>query len=133
MEFCGADGWHIFGNDYLNGVDILKLQIDWERPIFQENIVLQIAPSDLDDFYVEASDLDKANLFFILLASFQHYLERKERERAAHLSFLMAYYLFNALTPPGSCELSIHYIKQAISLNPIELYTEWLSLIEKEN
>ncbi len=133
MELCGPDGRYIFGYDYLNGVDILKLQIDWERPIFQENIILQIAPSDLDDFYVAASGLDKANLFFVLLTSFQHYLERKERERAAHLSFLMAYYLFNALTPPGSYELSKHYIKQAVSLNPIELYTEWLSLIEKGN
>ncbi len=70
MELCRSDGRYIFRYDYLNGVDILKLQIDWERPIFQENIVLQIAPSDSDDFYVAASDVDNANLLFVLLTSF---------------------------------------------------------------
>lgn len=75
---------------------------------------LQIQPSDLDIFYASASDCDKLNLFLVLLTSFHHYLDNGVREKAARLSFFMAYYLI-AFTPPGSCELAIYYIKQAIS------------------
>lgn len=111
----------------------MKIKIDFGEPIIHEEYVLQVQPSDLDDFYIGASDFDKSNLFFVLLASFQHYLEVGEQEKTAHLSFLMAYYLFVTLTPPGSCELAAFYIKQAISLNPLEIYNEWLSNIEKGN
>lgn len=52
---------------------------------------------------------------------------------AAHASFLIAYYLFILLTPPGSAQLALHYINQAITLNPLPLYSEWLALIEKGN
>lgn len=109
----------------------MSLKVDFDEPIIQENDIMQIQTSDLDDFYVAANDLDKTNLFFVLLTSFQHYLDKGKQKNAAHLSFLMAYYLFITLTPPGSWELAMHYIKQAISLNPLDEYQEWLSLIEK--
>ena len=109
------------------------LKIDWGNPIIESTYVLRLKPTDLDDFYVAASDFDKTNLFFVLLTSFHHYLDAGSKEKAAHLSFLMAYYLFLPLTPPGSWLLAMHYIKQAISLNPIEEYKEWLPLIEQGN
>ncbi len=111
----------------------MVLKINWNEPIIQKSDVMQIQPSNLDDFYVVADNVDKINLFFILLTSFHHYLDKEEGRKAAHLSFLMAYYLFLPLTPPGSWELAMHYIKQAISLNPLEEYKEWLLLIEKGN
>ena len=111
----------------------MTLNINWQEPIIQEQDVMQILPTDLNDFYTAANHFDKTNLFFVLLTSFHHYLDREEGEKAAHLSFLMAYYLFITLTPPGSWELAIHYINQAISLNPLDEYREWLSLIEKGN
>lgn len=111
----------------------MKLQIDFGEPIIKEENVLQIQPPDLDAFYATASDFDKSNIFFVLLTSFHHYLDKGEQENSAHLSFLMAYYLFITLTPPGSCELAMHYINQAISLNPLETYKEWIPLIEKGN
>lgn len=109
------------------------LKVDWEEPIIQENDVLQIQPSDLNDFYVAASDFDKSNIFFVLLTSFHYYHACKSSEKAAHLSFLIAYYLFITLTPPGSWELAMYYIDQAISLNPLETYKEWHTLIEQGN
>lgn len=109
------------------------LSIDWENPILEAGAILNIKPTDLNGFYAGASDFDKTNLFFMLLTSFHHYLQQGEREKAAHLSFLMAYYLFVPLTPPGSQPLSLHYIKQAIGLNPLEEYLEWLPLIERGN
>lgn len=109
------------------------LHIDWDRPVIDEQAVLTIQPADLNDFYCAADSFDKTNMFFVLLASYHHYLDNGHREKAAHLCYLIAYYLFVPLTPPGSCELAMHYITQAVSLCPLESYTELLSLIEKGN
>ncbi len=111
----------------------MTISINWDDPLINGCDVWQLQPSDLDDFYVVASDLDKGNLFFVLLASFHYALDREELEMAAHLSFLMAYYLFNALTPPGSQALAEHYIRQAIALNPLEEYETWHALMEQGN
>lgn len=111
----------------------MTISINWDDPLIDDCEVQQLQPSDLDDFYVAASDLDKGNLFFVLLASFHDALDRQEPEQAAHLSFLMAYYLFITLTPPGSQALAEHYIRQAIALNPLEEYETWRALIEQGN
>ncbi|MBE6898493.1 MAG: hypothetical protein E7475_05760 [Ruminococcaceae bacterium] len=115
------------------GLCALTLHINWSEPLIEDGEVLLIKPTDLNDFYAKASDLDKSNLFFILLNSFHHYFDLGETEKAAHLSFLLAYYLFVPLTPPASCDLALHYIKQALSLNPLDEYRKWLSLMEKGN
>ena len=120
---------HIFEKRCIN----VDLKIDWDNPLIEEGDVLQVKTSDLDNFYIAASDFDKSNLFFVLLNSYHCYLDKDEQKTAAHLSFLIAYYLFITLTPPGSCELAMHYIKQAISLHPLEEYSKWLILIEKGN
>ena len=104
---------------------MLVVKIDWGTPLISENDAMQIETLDLEDFYATASDLDKANLYFVLLNSFHHYMSKEKRETAAHLSFLMAYYLFMCLCPPASCELAMHHIEQAISLHPTEQYEEW--------
>lgn len=109
------------------------LKIDFGNPIIGEHEVMEISLSTLDDFYVKADEVDKFNLFFVLLASLHHYLDKADRIKAAHLSFLTAYYLFTPLTPPASYSLALHYIEKAISLNPIDTYREWLSIIEKGN
>lgn len=111
----------------------MKLQIDFGQPVFPEEMVLQIRTTDMDDFYVTASDLDKSNLFFMLLTSLHHYEEKGDSVRAAYLSFLAANYLFIALTPPGSYDLALHYMKKAIRLDPQQEYRDWLALMEKGN
>lgn len=110
----------------------MKLTIDFGAPIIPEKDVLQIRPNDLNDFYFEASDFDKNNIFFMLLTSLHHYEALGDKVRAAHLSFLAAYYLI-ALTPPGSCLLALHYIKKATALNDMPEYRQWLALMEKGN
>ena len=58
-----------------------------------------ILHSDLNCFYADASEVDRLNLFFVLEASL-HRLQGEERMKtAAYCAFLMAYYLFIALTP----------------------------------
>lgn len=111
----------------------MKIKIDFGEPIIAESTVMDIVPTDLDDFYVTASVHDKTNLFFVLLASAQYYENKKDKEKAAHLYFLTAFYLFVPLTPPGSCMLALHYINKALELNPLPEYLEWLGLIQKGN
>lgn len=110
----------------------MMLKIDWQNPIIQKEYVLKIQISDLDDFYVNASDFDKSNLFFVLLTSF-HYYSSESNEIAAHLSFLISYYLFVVFTPPGSQQLAMYYIKQAIAFYPLSEYKEQLAMIQKGN
>ena len=109
------------------------LSIEWENPIIKADDVLQICSNDLDDFYSMASAPDKTNIFFVLLASSQHYIDKGNHEYGAHLCFLMAYYLFIALTPPASSELAKYYINKAISLNSHDEYKELSKLVEKGN
>lgn len=111
----------------------MKLVINWDDPLIAADDIMAIRTDDLDDFYVTACDMDKANLFFVLLATFHHCMEQHRREQAAHISFLMAYYLFTALTPPASGELARHYIRQAICLHERRLYREWAAYIERGN
>ena len=111
----------------------MKLTIDFSEPVFARESVLQIQPTDLNDFYADASDFDKNNIFFMLLTSLHHYEDLGDKVRAAHLGFLAAYYLFIALTPPGSCLLALHYIKKAIALHDTPEYRKWLALMEKGN
>lgn len=111
----------------------MKIQIDFGEPIIPAVIAQQISPNDLNDFYCTASDFDKSNIFFMLLTSMHHYEDQQQTELAAHLSYLIACYLFITLTPPGSGHLALHYINKAIELNPCGEYTEWLELIKKGN
>lgn len=111
----------------------MKINIDFNEPIICKKEILDIRPSDLDDFYSTASAWDKNNLFFILLTSIHHYEGSGDPVEAAHLNFLAAYYLFVALTPPGSSHLALRYINRAISFNHLAEYDEWLALIKKGN
>ena len=111
----------------------MKLNINWNDPIIADADVMKLTANDLDDFYCTASELDKSNLFFVLLTSLHYYEEKKDIEKAAHLSFLTANYLFVALTPPGSYNLALHYMKKAVFLNPKSEYHEWYRLMEQGN
>lgn len=111
----------------------MDLRIDFSEPLLAADVAHKLKTADLDDFYAAQDDNARNNLFFVLLASYQHYAARNEAELAAHLAFLLAYYLFVTLTPPASAELAAYYIEQAISLNPLREYEEWRQLMERGN
>ena len=110
-----------------------ELKIDFGNPFIGEDQLEKLTANDLNRFYASASELDKLNLFFVLLNSLHLYEESGRVEQAAYLSFLTAYYLFVPLTPPGSCTLALHYIENAIRLDPKQEYMEWQALIRKGN
>lgn len=111
----------------------MKLAIKWENPILSDVDIMEIQESDLDNFYANASDTDKTNLFFMLLATAQYSLDIGYKKEAAHLNYLIAYYLFTALTPQVFDILAKHYIKSAIDLNPLPRYMEEAAFIENGN
>lgn len=111
----------------------MKLSIRFEAPYLSREQLSTLRPTDLNDFYASASEIDRLNLFFVLLNTL-HTLEQDGNPvLEAHLCFLLAYYLFVPLTPPGSCSLALHYIQRALELHPLPEYQEWLTLIEKGN
>lgn len=109
------------------------MRVKFDEPIIGKDNVLEIGSRDLDDYYASASDIDRSNLFFVLLTSLHYYEENGDTVRAAHLSFLVAYYVFTPLTPPGSYCLALHYMDKAISLYPLPEYKEWLAVMKKGN
>lgn len=111
----------------------MTLKIDFDQPVFSSEITDRLTTADLDDFYVNSAEIDKLNLYFCLLASAHHYQSEAKFPKAAKLYFLIAYYLFVPLTPPGSEELAMYYINKAISFNPLPKYKDLLSIIEKGN
>ena len=111
----------------------MKIRIDFANPLICREQLEILSANDLNDFYGDASDFDRTNLCFVLLNSIQYYEKLGDERLTAKLCFLLAYYLFVPLTPPGSASLAQHYVEKAIDLDPREEYREWLELIRKGN
>lgn len=109
------------------------MKIDFGEPIICKEKVLEITTQALDTFYTSSNEVDQLNLFFMLLASLHYHIDQSNNAEAAHLSFLIAYYLFVPLTPPGSYPLAMHYIEKAISLHDTPYYNQWYDFIKKGN
>ena len=85
------------------------MRVNFDKPIIEKECVLETVTGDLDNFYASASDIERINLFFILLVSLHYYEEKGDAVRTAHLSFRTAYYVFVPLTPPGSEHLALNH------------------------
>ena len=68
----------------MDEVIVMKIKIDFGEPIIAESTVMNIVPTDLDDFYVTASVHDKTNLFFVLLTS-AHFMKKKRTRKRLHI------------------------------------------------
>ncbi len=104
----------------------MKLEINLNKPFYDENEILDIQPTDLNEFYDPLNEENGLKMYFQLLAT---YIRVKNREKKAHAAFLITYYLFILLTPPASCELALYYIRKAIELDPLEEYIEFEKLV----
>ena len=107
--------------------------IDFSNPILDKQTAEQLATNILDDFYVSENVYNKFNLYFVLEISIIFYEKSGDTALAAHLSFLAAYYIFYALTPPGSYELALYHMSNAIRLNDTSEYREQLEIMKKGN
>ena len=111
----------------------MKISIDFEHPFFDEGVVTELKPTDLDGFYQRENEVNRLNLFFVLEASLHRLQSENRMKAAARCAFLMAYYLFIPLTPPASVELAEFYIDRALEWDATPEYREWKSLIGKGN
>ena len=109
----------------------MKIRVDFGDPLISQEELKDLTATDLNDFYATASDPDKTNLFFVLLNSMHHYEAAGRMEETAYLCFLLAYYLFVPLTPPGSAPLAQYYLQKAILLDERPEYLRWRELMEK--
>ncbi len=109
----------------------MKLTVDFDHPYFEEKEILSIMPRDLDDYYAEAGEIDQLNLYFVLEASLYRLQKRKRSVAAAHCAFLLAYYVFVALTPPAAEELANAYIDKALAWNETQEYQAWKTWMEQ--
>ena len=111
----------------------MKITIDFGHPYFDAETIWCLTPDDLNDFYAEAGEVDRLNLFFVLEASLHRLQGGKDGKAAARCAFLMAYYLFIALTPPASFELAEFYIDRALEWDETPEYRHWRETIDVGN
>ncbi len=111
----------------------MKIQIDFERPYFDGNEILELTLDDLNCFYADANEVNRLNLFFVLEASLHRLQDEGNLQTAARCAFLMAYYFFVALTPPASFELAEFYIDRALEWNETPEYRKWKGIIDGGN
>ena len=111
----------------------MKITIDFGHPCFDAETVWRLTLDDLNDFYAEAGEVDRLNLFFVLEASLHRLQGVKDWKTSARCTFLMAYYLFIALTPPASFELAEFYIDRALEWDETPEYRHWKEAIAEGN
>lgn len=95
--------------------------------------VMELNEKILDDLYATSSETEKFNVFFHLQNEYYYLLNKKEYKKAAHICYLISYYLFIALTPPHSESLAREYALAAIKLDDLPMYREWLNEVEMGN
>ena len=111
----------------------MKITIDFGHPYFDAETIRRLTLDDLNDFYAEAGEVDRLNLFFVLEASLHRLQAGKDGKSSARCAFLMAYYLFIALTPPASFELAEFYIDRALEWDETPEYRHWKEAIAEGN
>ncbi len=95
--------------------------------------VLKIDERILIDLYVKSDVTDQFNVFFHLQNEYFYLINNKRNKEAAHVCYLISYYLFMPLTPPNSAELAEEFAKIAISLDNSPKYLEWLDEVKRGN
>lgn len=111
----------------------MEIKIDFGHPYFDKNEVLKLTLDDLNCFYADANEVNRLNLFFVLEASLHRLQDEGKMQPAARCAFLMAYYLFVALTPPASFELAKFYIDRALEWDETPEYRQWKETIDEGN
>ena len=111
----------------------MKITIDFGHPYFDSKDIFELTLNDLNDFYGDENEVNRLNLFFVLEASLHRFQKENSLKAAARCAFLMAYYLFIALTPPASWELAEFYIDRALEWEETPEYSQWKELIDEGN
>lgn len=109
---------------------------EYEANPIPTNEICNINKDDLDSIYNKYSRSNQKymiyNIYFILLYNYIKCKRTSNNDEAAHLAFLMSYYIFKYIDIPEKANLSKEYIKQAINKKPLKEYTEWYDFLASE-
>lgn len=85
-----------------------EISLDYKNSILSEEKILKISENEVNDFYAKTQNSYKQyELFFLLLNSFNSYLDEGKTSVAAKAAFLLSYYLYIALTPIAYLDLAL--------------------------
>lgn len=114
-------------------MNIKQYFFEYESSYIPAEEVMQITETMLDDFYLKANDTEQFNVFFHLQNELFYLLNKGLNKEAAHISYLISYYLFVVLTPPHSEILAQEFAKEAIKMDNCPKYLEWLDEVKAGN
>lgn len=110
-----------------------EISLDYKNPILSEEAIRKISEEEINDFYEKTQNSYKQyELFFLLLNSFNAYLDDGKTTVAAKTAFLLSYYLYIALTPIAYLDLALHFIDEAIKLDARTEYNQIKRSIEED-
>lgn len=111
----------------------MKQYFRYESTYIPNDEVLKIDERMLDDLYSTSNEIEKFNVFFHLQNEYFYLLNNGKHKEAAHICYLISYYLFTALTPPHSETLAQEFAITAMKLDNSPKYLEWLSEVKNGN
>lgn len=87
----------------------------FEGPEIPREHVLELSTGYLNDIYVKSTEVNGLNVFFHLINELIYLEELKAAEEAAHICYLISYYIFISLTPPHSESIAMEYAKKQLA------------------
>lgn len=95
--------------------------------------IFDLTEAILSDLYTQSNEVEGLNIYFHLQYNYYSLLKNNHFKEAAHICYLMSYYLFVPLTPPHSESLALEFATKAEELNPNEKYVQWIEYVLKGN
>lgn len=96
----------------------------------QDEMILQINKDMIDDFCTHSTELERFHALFNMQKEYVNLQSRQKRIAAAHISYLISYYLSKSMSPPRAEDLKRYYANTAAELNPCQLYLDWLDEVD---
>lgn len=105
----------------------------WDSVGIPVERIFEIDETVIEQLYVKGNETERFNVFFYLQREFFALKNNNHKKELAHISYLISYYLFIALTPPHSCELALEYAKTAFEVDRSVKYRKWIEFVKKGN
>lgn len=95
----------------------------------QDDAVLQINKDMLDDFCAHSTETEQFHALFNLQKEYMALQSKGKQVAAAHLGYMISYYLSVVTTLPRAEELMLYYATAAVEMDPRQEYMNWLNIV----
>lgn len=96
----------------------------------QDETILQINKDMLDDFCAHSTEMERFHALFNLQKEYMVLQSKGKQVAAAHLGYMISYYLSVATTLPQAEELKLYYATAAVELDPTVEHLAWFEEID---